>query len=139
MTDIFLSYASEDRERVRPIVNYLREAGWSVWWDRSVIPGNLGATGVICRGVRDNSKGVSEIARFSSGSQGEKFGIEFKLVHPCSQAADPLKLPNAKTKTCTMVGDTGKVWEVIKYDVIGTDNCPDKKRRVLDPYLILVR
>lgn len=39
MTDIFLSYASEDRERVRPIVNYLREAGWSVWWDRSVIPG----------------------------------------------------------------------------------------------------
>ena len=39
MHDIFLSYASEDRERVRPLVERLEEHGWSVWWDREIPPG----------------------------------------------------------------------------------------------------
>jgi tetratricopeptide (TPR) repeat protein len=39
MSDIFLSYASEDREKVQPIINQLADAGWSIWWDRSVEPG----------------------------------------------------------------------------------------------------
>ena len=39
MSDIFLSYASEDRERVRPLVERLEEHGWSVWWDRRIPPG----------------------------------------------------------------------------------------------------
>lgn len=34
MADIFLSYASEDLERVRPLVEYLQSLGWSVWWSR---------------------------------------------------------------------------------------------------------
>ena len=34
-----MSYASEDRERVRPIVEGLVEHGWSVWWDRRIPPG----------------------------------------------------------------------------------------------------
>jgi formylglycine-generating enzyme required for sulfatase activity len=38
MSDIFLSYASEDRERVRPLVEALTQQGWSVFWDRN-IPG----------------------------------------------------------------------------------------------------
>ena len=37
MSDIFLSYANEDRERVRPLAEALRQAGWTVFWDR-VIP-----------------------------------------------------------------------------------------------------
>ena len=36
MADIFLSYATEDRERVRPLVERLEEHGWSVWWDRRI-------------------------------------------------------------------------------------------------------
>ena len=36
MADIFLSYASEDRERVVPLVEVLEAAGWSVWWDRNI-------------------------------------------------------------------------------------------------------
>ncbi|HEY6598599.1 MAG TPA: TIR domain-containing protein [Pseudomonadales bacterium] len=38
--DVFMSYASEDRERVRPLVDALKARGWSVWWDREVIPGD---------------------------------------------------------------------------------------------------
>src|SRR4029453_689346 len=39
MSDIFLSYASQDRSRVRPLINALERHGWSVWWDRRVLPG----------------------------------------------------------------------------------------------------
>jgi len=39
MSDIFLSYASEDRARVLPLVQALEHHGWSVWWDRTIPPG----------------------------------------------------------------------------------------------------
>jgi len=39
MADIFLSYASDDRERVAPLVAALERQGWGVWWDRSIPPG----------------------------------------------------------------------------------------------------
>ena len=37
--DIFFSYAHLDRERVRPLVARLQKEGWSVWWDREIVPG----------------------------------------------------------------------------------------------------
>lgn len=40
MADIFISYASNDRERVRPLVSAFEAEGWSVWWDRSLIVGD---------------------------------------------------------------------------------------------------
>lgn len=39
MADVFLSYASEDRSRIVPLVQALTAEGWSVWWDREIIPG----------------------------------------------------------------------------------------------------
>ena len=39
MTDVFLSYASDDRDRVRGLVTLFEDQGWSVWWDRSLNPG----------------------------------------------------------------------------------------------------
>jgi formylglycine-generating enzyme required for sulfatase activity len=39
MSDIFLSYASGDRERVRPLVEALEQAGWSVFWDFTIPAG----------------------------------------------------------------------------------------------------
>jgi hypothetical protein len=39
MCDIFLSYASEDRPWVRSLVSTLERQGWSVWWDRTILPG----------------------------------------------------------------------------------------------------
>ncbi len=39
MSDIFLSYASQDRDRIRPLVRMIEAQGWSVWWDRKIPPG----------------------------------------------------------------------------------------------------
>ncbi len=39
MADIFISYDSADKERVRPFVAVLEEQGWTVWWDRKIPPG----------------------------------------------------------------------------------------------------
>ena len=39
MTDIFISYASEDRDRARTIASALQARGWSVWWDRDIKTG----------------------------------------------------------------------------------------------------
>jgi formylglycine-generating enzyme required for sulfatase activity len=38
MADIFISYASEDRERIVPIVKALAAEGWSAFWDWESIP-----------------------------------------------------------------------------------------------------
>ena len=40
MSEVFFSYTVEDLERVKPLVRALEEVGWSVWWDRSLLPGS---------------------------------------------------------------------------------------------------
>ena len=37
MSDIFISYANDDRPRAQALAETLEGQGWSVWWDR-VIP-----------------------------------------------------------------------------------------------------
>jgi len=39
MTDVFISYANEDRSRVQPIAEALVRQGFSVWWDRKIVAG----------------------------------------------------------------------------------------------------
>jgi hypothetical protein len=39
MSDIFLSYASQDRPRAQELAETLSRYGWSVWWDRQIPPG----------------------------------------------------------------------------------------------------
>src|SRR6185369_16482362 len=39
MSDIFISYAREDRATAQAIAAALEAQGWSVWWDRSIPPG----------------------------------------------------------------------------------------------------
>ena len=40
MVDVFVSYASEDRDRVKPVVEVLERSGWKVWWDRQIGAGS---------------------------------------------------------------------------------------------------
>jgi adenylate cyclase len=39
MADVFISYARVDRGRVAELVAAIRGAGWSVWWDPEIVPG----------------------------------------------------------------------------------------------------
>ncbi len=39
MADVFVSYARGDKARVSPLVAAIEAAGWSVWWDPSIDPG----------------------------------------------------------------------------------------------------
>ena len=39
MADVFISYASPDRERARLLADGLEQQGLSVWWDREIQPG----------------------------------------------------------------------------------------------------
>jgi hypothetical protein len=40
LADVFLSYASADRDRIAPIAQALIDAGWSVWWDQHIQAGD---------------------------------------------------------------------------------------------------
>lgn len=40
MSDIFISYATEDRPPAEMLANALYELGWSVWWDRELRAGS---------------------------------------------------------------------------------------------------
>lgn len=39
MSEIFLSYAREDRSIAAQLAGALRARGWSVWWDREIATG----------------------------------------------------------------------------------------------------
>ena len=39
ISDIFLSYAKQDREKAKIIAKALADQGWSVWWDTKITPG----------------------------------------------------------------------------------------------------
>lgn len=39
MSDVFISYAREDRDRARLLAEALEAHGWSVWWDRKMVAG----------------------------------------------------------------------------------------------------
>ena len=39
MSDLFISYASADRDRARRVAEALQRRGWSIWWDREIPPG----------------------------------------------------------------------------------------------------
>src|SRR5687768_10413464 len=39
MSDIFISYAREDKSRVQTLAKALQDSGWSVWWDPHIPTG----------------------------------------------------------------------------------------------------
>lgn len=39
VTDVFVSYASEDREQAQRLAHAFDQQGWSVWWDRKIVAG----------------------------------------------------------------------------------------------------
>jgi TIR domain len=39
MSDIFISYARPERNKAELLANSFAQKGWSVWWDRDILPG----------------------------------------------------------------------------------------------------
>jgi hypothetical protein len=39
MSNVFISYANEDRSKAEKLAHALEARGWSVWWDRHILPG----------------------------------------------------------------------------------------------------
>jgi tetratricopeptide (TPR) repeat protein len=39
MSDIFISYAREDRDKAERLARVFDQQGWPVWWDREILPG----------------------------------------------------------------------------------------------------
>jgi hypothetical protein len=39
VSDIFISYAREDRDKAKALAELFQEQDWSVWWDRKIPPG----------------------------------------------------------------------------------------------------
>ena len=56
MADVFISYASEDRDRAAQLATALGAFGWSVWWDRKIITGQAFDHAIECE--LDNAKSV---------------------------------------------------------------------------------
>lgn len=66
MADIFISYASEDRARVRPLAEALQARGFNIWWDRSLAAGQ-DYTAIIERELK-NAKAVIVVWTQSSAN-----------------------------------------------------------------------
>lgn len=56
MSDIFISYSSEDKSRVHALARALEQKGWSVWWDRRIPVGRSYAE--VIEEALDASKAV---------------------------------------------------------------------------------
>lgn len=102
MSDIFISYARENRERARILAEKLEEFGWSVWWDRNIRTGQH-YDEIIERALND-AKCV--IVMWSSNSVSSHWvraeaqeGLDRKILFPIQieNAKIPLAFKNIQT------------------------------------------
>ena len=73
MNEIFISYATEDRERARLLAAVLSERGWDIWWDRE-IPLGKSFDEVIEKALWSAVSVTSEWVR-NEASEGKRRGI----------------------------------------------------------------
>jgi hypothetical protein len=68
MSDVFVSYATPDRDHVTPVVAALKARGWTVFWDRDLPPGKSWDD-VLHRRLQDSRCVVVLWSRHSIGSE----------------------------------------------------------------------
>jgi len=94
VSDIFLSYAREDLERVKRIVAACEAKGWSVFWDRTIPAGKTWRE-IIGKALDEASCVVVAWSRTSVNSRwvqeeadGMIVGVEFIDQKPDGAASD---------------------------------------------------
>ena len=93
MADIFVSYSRQDKARVAPLVAAFETAGWSVWWDPEIAPGeefdslisrelaNAKALVVVWTPLSVDSRWVRGEAR-DAADRGVLFPVRFENAKP---------------------------------------------------------
>ena len=96
MSDIFISYSSEDRSKAKDIAEALKQQGFSVWWDRSILPGETFDTAIEkaldaakCVIVLWSKTSVSKEWVRTEASEGKQRGILIPVL------IDDVKMPLA--------------------------------------------
>lgn len=134
MADIFLSYASEDRERIIPLASTLESAGYTVWWDRDLISGSTFAD-VIQAEIEQASCVVvvwSQHAVKSSWVRDEaQEGLDRQCLVPCNldSVQPPLGFRSIQT---TLLLDWPAVQDELGQLLEGVQAMVSKPRRIED-------
>ena len=93
MADIFVSYSRQDKARVAPLVAACEAAGWTVWWDPEIAPGeefdslisrelaNARALVVVWTPASVDSRWVRGEAR-DAADRGVLFPVRFENAKP---------------------------------------------------------
>lgn len=83
---VFVSYASEDRARVEPIVADLRQHGFKVWFDQQALgPGDPWRQ-LIQQGIRQCSAFIPVLSRVSARETAREYRIEWSQAIEWSSA-----------------------------------------------------
>jgi hypothetical protein len=62
MSDIFISYSRQDKERVAALASALQVRGWSVWWDIEILTGGEPAIdGQVAAAFEQLDSGLADI------------------------------------------------------------------------------
>ncbi|MFP4390126.1 MAG: toll/interleukin-1 receptor domain-containing protein [Desulfococcaceae bacterium] len=94
MKEVFISYASKDREKVHAFVELLRSAGVSVWMDESGIDGAAYWSKEIVLAIKNAKAGILMVSASSMAS--DNVGREVHLLYKNNKKILPLYLENVE-------------------------------------------
>jgi hypothetical protein len=124
LADVFLSYASEDRDTARLIAQLLEGQSWTVWWDRK-IPAGVAYDEVIESEIGAAKYVVVLWSIHSTKSEWVKneaaSAVEHEKLIPVQIDDSKLPLEFRRRQTLSLSGWSGDAY---KYSVKQTD--PDK-------------
>jgi hypothetical protein len=92
MAHIFISYSREDQPRARQFAESLERAGFSVWWDQALHPGE--AFDQVTERALDEAAAVVVLWSKTSVNSRWVRAIMFELTHPAM--AEVRQLPGFK-------------------------------------------
>ena len=93
MHDIFLSYSTKDRDRLKPLVAALEQSGWSVFWDHKTVPIGKHWQNVIGQAIRDSR---CVVVAWSAHSIASEWVIEEALEGKKRGVLLPIRLENVE-------------------------------------------